>query len=97
MVRNEHVATDTNWTNICAAKRLVYGYCIIADQLTDKTNILRTAEASGNDFFLVVRPPTDGWHKYNLASVFMHELGHSLGLVHNGRDSLQLYVNKTNY
>ena len=94
-------------TNILAAKRKAYRYCIFAqrylsiDELGNPTwKSSGRAELPGNDFMVTLGDPswttdlsTDEFRDAQ-ASTFMHELGHTLGLRHGGNDDLH---NKPDY
>lgn len=79
---------DPNSEHILAAKRMAFRYAVLVDEIADGT--LGIAELPGNDMYLglgglsnsnitTVRP-FEWW----FAHVFMHELGHMLGLEHGG-------------
>ncbi len=77
-----------DWTNIKAAKALVYRYCIFANKFVSphvhpKTSGL--AELPGNDFMVTLGAwSTAGDDPNQQAATFMHELGHTLNLRHGG-------------
>ena len=95
-----------NWQNIRRAKRMVFRYCVFAQQYGSSGSSGR-AELPGDDFFvslgaqgwqdlrndLLGNPAPFSWDDV-VAGTFMHELGHTLGLRHGGTDHL-LY--KPNY
>jgi hypothetical protein len=81
---------DSNWVNIREAKRLVYRYCIFA-------NIFGTGDDGGyarassgaptNDFLVAVGDAITLPQVVMFESgIFMHELGHTLGLQHGGNE-----------
>jgi len=88
------------------AKRGIFHYCIFANsQLADGSPSSSTGlgEVSGNDFFLSMGNSNtfsiaDQESLFYLineqAGTLMHELGHNLGLLHGGSDSVN---NKPNY
>ncbi|HMF18242.1 MAG TPA: hypothetical protein VKE98_13610, partial [Gemmataceae bacterium] len=69
-----------NAANILAAKRLVYRYCIFANARTG-TGSSGISEIGGNDFMVTLGAGTTEDAK---AATFMHEFGHTLGLLHGG-------------
>ncbi len=86
---------NPNWANIRAAILMTQRYCLFADQI-GATGIGGLAEEPGNDFFVSL----GGWPGQTTAAlttytsiggspaeqvgVFIHELGHNLGLMHGG-------------
>lgn len=66
------------------AKALAYHYCIMLDQ--HPMGAGGTAEIGGNDFVVTSLFPNinSSFRAKALASAFMHELGHNLGLRHGG-------------
>lgn len=84
---------DPNSQALLAAKRLVYRYCIFADRYFDYDTVhgvpnftTRAGQTSGyntNDFFVSLGGVAQGSDTVK-AAVFMHELGHTLGLTHGG-------------
>jgi regulation of enolase protein 1 (concanavalin A-like superfamily) len=98
-LKQAHFGTVSERSNehILAAKRRAFRYCIIADTLN--TSWAGIGECPGNDFLLalgnLVMPTESDW-----AGVFMHELGHTLGLRHGGGDSINgkpNYISVMNY
>ncbi len=81
---------DPNWAAIRAAKLRVYRYGVFADRL-GTTTISGVAEQVGNDFCVTL----GAWPLASLAEwgVFMHELGHCLGLSHGGGDTINFKPN----
>ena len=76
-----------------AAKRLVYRYCVFADTHGGTTSS-GSAEVGGNDFFVTLGGwLTPGGTPEEQAGTFMHELGHSLGLLHGGGDDVNCKPN----
>lgn len=79
---------DGNAEHILAAKRRAFRYCVLVDEIADAT--LGIAELPGDDMYVglgglsasnITAPrPFEWW----FAHVFMHELGHMLGLWHGG-------------
>ncbi len=89
---------NPNWTQIRAAKLLVYRYCIFADRLNDAlgnpSTISGLAEMPGNDFMVTLGAwPTVGGTSNQQAGVFLHEFGHTLGLGHGGGDMVNYKPN----
>ena len=77
-----------------AARALAFRYCIIAVESSDGAG--GCGERPGNDFVVYANAIDD----IALASAFMHELGHNLGLQHGGNDDLNYkpnYVSVMNY
>lgn len=67
-----------------AAKRCVYRYCIFASSY-GPTASSGLAEIGGNDFMVTLgRWSVSGGTRDQQAGTFMHELGHTLGLLHGG-------------
>jgi hypothetical protein len=96
-----------NWQNIRRAKRMVFRYCVFAQQF-DTTGISGIAELPGDDFLVTLG--AQGWQGLRkhldslgnrapfswddvVAGTFMHELGHTLGLRHGGTDHLRYKPN----
>ena len=72
------------------AKALAYRYCISADDAAPNTIGGCAKSIPGDDFVIFV----DGYDIESQAAVFMHELGHCLGLRHGGGDDIN---GKPNY
>ncbi len=91
-----------NAANILAAKRLFYRYCVWANKLSGM-DIGGLAEVVGpaNDFIAFMGAfSTPGGTRNQQAAVFMHELGHTLGLGHGGGDNINWkpnYYSTMNY
>lgn len=86
--------SDANWSDIRAAKELVYRYCIFAGTHSNGTSS-GLGEVFGNDFIVTLW----GWFVpggtvEQQQGTFMHELGHTLGLRHGGHDGIN---HKPNY
>ncbi|MCI0552335.1 MAG: hypothetical protein L0287_15395, partial [Anaerolineae bacterium] len=88
---------DQNATNIRAAKKLVYHYCLFVHSYTrpgdNKKGSSGLAEIGGNDFLVSLGEGnwalnSAGNHKIGSrkqqSGTFMHEFGHNLGLRHGG-------------
>jgi CSLREA domain-containing protein len=77
-----------------AAKRMVYHYCIFADLIVNPQGggVRGTSEIIGNDFYIGMGTNSSLAREFDYVShrdvqgVFMHELGHNLGLRHGGGD-----------
>lgn len=87
-----------NCAAIIAARKQAFRYAIVGHSLYNGTSIVGIGELPGNDLFL-----TAG-EKYPLrwprGPLFMHELGHTLGLGHGGGDHLHCkpnYISAMNY
>lgn len=79
------------------AWRLVSRYCIVGRDIDDGSD--GTGEIGGNDLFLTPDGITN-LSTENYAALFMHELGHNLGLRHGGHDNVNgkpNYVSVMNY
>ena len=80
------------------AKAKAYRYCIFADKIDDGS--LGTAELPGNDMFLTLGEFSSPPINTKIASTFMHEFGHTLGLGHGGGDGINgkpNYISIMNY
>jgi hypothetical protein len=91
-----------------AAKAEVYRYCLWGDKsfqvgIPGGATVYGLAEQGGNDFSLTLGEFKDGMNNNEIlpngdaasqAAVFMHELGHTLGLNHGGVDA---FNNKPNH
>ncbi|MCH8804857.1 MAG: hypothetical protein IH986_02060 [Planctomycetes bacterium] len=86
---------DPDHVALLEAKAMAYRYCIVADGAAPR-NILGCSEGIPADNFVIFVGSsffnTD--HDERLAAVFMHELGHNLGLRHGGGDDIN---GKPNY
>jgi hypothetical protein len=85
--------SSPNATNILAAKRLAFRYAIFANTHSGGTSS-GAGEIGGNDFMVTL----GGWTLIGgtadqQAGTFMHELGHTLGLLHGGDDNTQFKPN----
>jgi hypothetical protein len=80
----------TNAANILAAKRLVYHYCLFADETDDAGG---AGNIVANDFFVAQSTNTSLADNINVTAAFMHELGHNLGLDHGGTDGINYKPN----
>lgn len=94
--------------SLLEAKAQAYHYGIVAGgvmgrEVGTESPLLGSGEIAGNDFFLCLGTAQvdylhnhideNAWRAF-VAGIFMHELGHNLGLRHGGVDSI---VNKPNY
>ncbi|MBX3322952.1 MAG: hypothetical protein KF757_08175 [Phycisphaeraceae bacterium] len=82
--------SDPNATAMLGAKAMVYRYCIVADG-AGPDDIAGCGEIGGDNFVIFLGGVTDDETQ---AAVFMHELGHNLGLDHGGNDGID---GKPNY
>ena len=90
---------DSNCRNILAARQLVFRYAIISHGAMVPTGASGVSELPGNDFMIFAEDDAEkfkagGGKNEVFAGVFMHELGHTLGLRHGGGDG---YNCKPNY
>nr|AQQ74884.1 hypothetical protein [uncultured bacterium] len=70
------------------ARRKAFRYCLFANTILGST-ISGIAELPGNDFIVSLGGwSTPGGTSADKAGTFMHELGHTLGLGHGGRDPI---------
>ncbi|MBI4604446.1 MAG: PD40 domain-containing protein [Planctomycetes bacterium] len=85
--------SSPNFQNIRAARLMAYRYCIFGDRI-GSTTISGMAELVGNDFMVTLGAwPVAGGTWQQQAGVFMHELGHNLGLQHGGLDNVNYKPN----
>ncbi len=88
---------DPNGANILKAKALVYHYCVFVDQFAT-AGTLGIGEMPGNDLIIALGgnwpqrvqddPTLSEFADMLPGAIFMHELGHNLGLDHGGRDAV---------
>lgn len=89
-----------NRDNIIGAMNWVYRYCIVANRFTP-SGAVGWGEMPGNDFAIAfggLRPQSQT--VLEIATTFMHELGHNLALGHGGGDDINYkpnYVSVMNY
>jgi hypothetical protein len=84
---------SANWPNIRAAKMLAHRYCVFAFDNVGSP-VLGQGELPGNDFYVAFGGyPQLAAIAGAQAGVFMHELGHNLGLDHGGADSINFKPN----
>ncbi len=82
---------SSNKNHILAAKLKVYRYCIVVADLVLASGV---AEIGGDDLcvaFAQEHTLDSPYYYVHRAKVFMHELGHSLGLWHNGAHAASNY------
>lgn len=105
--------TSSNKAAILEARKQVSHYCLFAYKLAehnDTTNVTTLpgnsgiGELPGNDFMVTLGYTFESNPHYlgrmEQASVFMHELGHNLGLHHGGKDEINYkpnYLSVMNY
>lgn len=79
--RSSHYGTlqEHGITALLNAKSKAYRYCIVADTASP-ASVLGCGRTPGDDFVIFA----NGRNQEQLAAVFMHELGHNLGLTHGG-------------
>lgn len=78
---------------ILEAKRLVFRYCIFAHS-RGSDGVSGQGELPGNDFMVTLGDWTiSGGTPDEQAGTFMHELGHTLGLLHGGVDNVHFKPN----
>jgi len=85
---------DSGDPRVLAAKKRAFRYCILCDKLSD--GVPGKGAIGGSDFVIAAGNPifNNGYRDSEcLASVFMHELGHSLGLRHGGQDDTKAKPN----
>lgn len=89
---------NANAANILAAKRAVYRYAMFADQYGAATNSSSgLAEIDGNDFMITMGRLWQNVTANMQAGTFMHEMGHTLGLLHGGSLANSEFNFKPNY
>jgi len=102
--------TDPNKEHILEARKMAYHYCLFAHQYasfngtTAKWEVTTSGglgEVPGNEFFVSLGAWTgETGSRDEQAGVFMHELGHNLGLDHGGGDDVNYkpnYMSIMNY
>ena len=99
---------SANSKYILLAKKYAYHYCLFAHKIEvkretvwTKTNSGGIGEVFGDDFMVSLGAFTNGvGSRAEQAAVFMHELGHNLGLLHGGDDEVNYkpnYLSIMNY
>jgi probable HAF family extracellular repeat protein len=89
---------DPDSVPLLAAKAKAVRYCIIADSSDNPTtpneieSVGGCGQTPGDNFVMFIGGPN--YDNMDVASVFMHELGHNLGLKHGGGDDIN---GKPNY
>jgi len=97
---------DPNWNNAREARRLAVRYCIFGKTYDNSATSAGLAEMPGDDFMVTLGPLKSdetpafpdaqgqpGGTPEDQAGIFMHELGHNLGLDHGGADGVNLKPN----
>lgn len=89
----------TNAENILKAKKRAFRYCLFANKFPSGS--VGRGEMPGNDFVVAMGGlPAAIQTEHELATTFMHELGHNLGLNEGGGDDILFkpnYVSVMNY
>ncbi len=89
----------TNAENILKAKKRAFRYCLFANKFPSGS--VGRGEMPGNDFVVTMGGlPAAIQTEHELATTFMHELGHNLGLNEGGGDDILFkpnYVSVMNY
>jgi hypothetical protein len=97
---NSERTHPTNAENILKARKRAFRYCLFANQFVP-SGAIGLAERPGNDFAVALGGLPAGMQTdHELAVVFMHELGHNLGLDEGGGDAILFkpnYVSVMNY
>ncbi len=83
---------DPNWEGIKEARALIYHYCLVGRHNSSLSPKVGQAEIFGNDFSITIAEG-DGEYHEEIASTFMHMLGHNLGLDHGGADAIDFKPN----
>ena len=99
---NDAERGDPNSANILAAKKLVYRYALFLNKLAGAENRTGRAEIHGNDFLISLGTLTEAGEatRAGQAGTFMHELGHTLGLMDGGGEEINFkpnYLSVMNY
>jgi len=102
-LKNTYLGTEDERTNINAiqAKKMAFRYCLFIDKMGLDPKCPGMAEGiTCDDFILAFGAFTDGGSREDQAAVFMHELGHALGLWHGGNVKVNYkpnYLSVMNY
>jgi probable HAF family extracellular repeat protein len=97
--KDAHFGSPGDSSAVKAAKARAFRYCIAVNQLTNPATaggVGGCGEMPGNDFVIAI----GGYDDESAAAVFMHELGHNLGLDHGGSDGVNgkpNYISIMNY
>ncbi len=98
-IKKNYFGDPVDRSSVIEAKKLVFHYCLFA--YLQVGNSSGRGELGGNDFFVAVAPWGDWLTRPGyLASTFMHELGHNLGLRHGGNNEVNYkpnYLSVMNY
>jgi len=96
-------ADERSNPNAMEAKKLVFRYCLFVHQIwfdPPDYDVPGVAEVLGNDFIVAAGAFANAGTRQYQAAVFMHELGHTLGLKHGGKDDVNYkpnYLSVMNY
>lgn len=106
MIKDAHFGTEderqsANWVPIRSARELTFRYCLVAFSIAaiEEGQPAGLAEMPGNDFVIGMKEPGAASDR-SFAIVYMHELGHNLGLDHGGDDAINYkpnYISAMNY
>jgi hypothetical protein len=102
-LKNKYLGTEEERSNPNAiqAKKMTFRYCLFIDKMGFDPKCPGMAEGiTCDDFILAFGAFTDGGSREDQAAVFMHELGHALGLWHGGNVKVNYkpnYLSVMNY
>ena len=102
-MKNTYLGTEEERLNLNAiqAKKMTFRYCLFIDKMGLDPKCPGMAEGiTCDDFILAFGAFTDGGSREDQAAVFMHELGHALGLWHGGNVEVNYkpnYLSVMNY
>jgi hypothetical protein len=109
-IKKEHFGTGLERTDpmTISAKMRIYRYCLFINYYATWNSTSSSwqtwynsgwAEFSGNDFIVSLGEEVL-WGSMEQSATFMHELGHTLGLLHGGNDTINFkpnYLSVMNY